>query len=512
MLLREQVRSHLGEARDLMQIAGLAAADYARDASANGVSITLEAAAALLSHVRELGHDVIPNVVQWIFTPSTRQPTRPVVQLINWLQPADASAKALKCDVSDGRFSGKCVIFRHRASESLATDAHHIVRLLHYKVSKGVCAVFELECVGQSIPLTSPVAVIGEPVAEYGSWRAEALAEEKAKLAGGFRVGERVVSLIDHAPVGVSRGDVGTAVGPSADARAADHAVRLSVDFGKGKGRANLLGSSQLVSEAEWPKRQKEDAAKVFAAGGWRIGDYVLSTVDVKEISLKKGDVGRVAGPSTAAYDGDRVFVDFGVDALFQSKKKRRNAHKDEIEHEKKVPPGGWREGDRVAALFQSPQQNVSYGDVGTVVGPCTNMSLDNIDELVCVQFGAETAEPSQGLLNCRLHELILEADLPARRVEDAAKLLSLGGWHAGDRVVSNVDHGKIAKGDVGIIYSPCAERLDRWDERVSVDFGVDKGSAALIGIGLQSEAQWLARKEENAARLGLEYREIVMV
>ena len=175
----------------------------------------------------------ISGSVRKIF--SDAPPERPLVQLINWLTPADASAKALKCDVSDGRFSGKCVIFRHRASESLATDAHHIVRLLHYKVSKGVCAVFELECVGQSTR-TPTYSVIGEPVAEFGSWRAEALAEEKAKLAGGFRVGERVVSLIDHAPVGVSRGDVGTAVGPSADARAADHAVRLSVDFGEGQG------------------------------------------------------------------------------------------------------------------------------------------------------------------------------------------------------------------------------------------------------------------------------------
>ena len=361
---------------------------------------------------------------QWIFSPSA-PPERPLVQLINWLQPADASAKALKCDISDGEKCGKCVIFRHRASESLDTGAHPVVRLLHYKVSKGVCAVFELECVGQSIPLT--FAVIGEPVAEYGSWRAEALAEEKAKLAGGFRVGERVVSLIDHAPVGVSRGDVGTAVGPSADARAADHAVRLSVDFGKGKGRANLLGSSQLVSEAEWPKRQKEDAAKVFAAGGWRIGDYVLSTVDVKEISLKKGDVGRVAGPSTAAYDGDRVFVDFGVDARFQSEKKRRNAHKDEIEHEKKVPPGGWREGDRVAALFQSPQQNVSYGDVGTVVGPCTNMSLDNIDELVCVDFDAGKTRFSTATTSWTSYRGG-PAGPPAGGRGKAA--LTLGGWH----------------------------------------------------------------------------------
>ena len=208
----------------------------------------------------------ISGSVRKIF--SDAPPERPLVQLINWLTPADASAKALKCDISDAEECGKCVIFRHRASESLDTGAYPVVRLLHYKVSKGVCAIFELECVGDPHANYS----VGEPVAEFGSWQAEALAEEKAKMAGGFRVGDRVVSLIDHvlcrSPArGVDRGDAGTAVGPSEDERAADHAERLCVDFGEGKGRANLLGSSQVVAEAEWPKRRKEDDAEARCVG-----------------------------------------------------------------------------------------------------------------------------------------------------------------------------------------------------------------------------------------------------
>ena len=214
----------------------------------------------------------ISGSVRKIF--SDAPPERPLVQLINWLTPADASAKALKCDISDAEECGKCVIFRHRASESLDTGAYPVVRLLHYKVSKGVCAIFELECVGD------PHANMrmGEPVAEFGSWQAEALAEEKAKLAGGFRVGERVVSLIDHALMGVARGDVGTAVGPCEAMNGwspSDNAARLSVDFGEGKGRVNLL-DKDTVSEAEWPKHRKEDGAKVVAAGGWRMGDRGL--------------------------------------------------------------------------------------------------------------------------------------------------------------------------------------------------------------------------------------------
>ena len=212
-----------------------------------------------MSEVRSLTASWVGSVRK-IF--SGAPPERPLVQLIGWVQPADTSAKALKCDISDAEECGKCVIFRHRASESLDTGAYPVVRLLHYKVSKGVCAIFELECVGD------PHANMrmGEPVAEFGSWQAEALAEEKAKLAGGFRVGERVVSLIDHALMGVARGDVGTAVGPCEAMNGwspSDNAARLSVDFGEGKGRVNLL-DKDTVSEAEWPKHRKEDEVKVF--------------------------------------------------------------------------------------------------------------------------------------------------------------------------------------------------------------------------------------------------------
>ena len=99
----------------------------------------------------------ISGSVRKIF--SDAPPERPLVQLIGWVQPADASAKALKCDISDGAKCGKCVIFRHRASELIDTGAYPVVRLLHYKVSKGVCAIFELDCVGD--PLASKI--LGKP-------------------------------------------------------------------------------------------------------------------------------------------------------------------------------------------------------------------------------------------------------------------------------------------------------------------------------------------------------------
>ena len=99
-----------------------------------------------------------------------------------------------------------------------------------------------------------------------------AKAEEKSGLAGGFRVGDRVVSLIKHA--GVVRGDMGTVIGPCADTKASDPKDRVEVSF-EAKTSLNMLVDSQIVSEVAWPKRQKEDAAKVFAATGWSIGDRV---------------------------------------------------------------------------------------------------------------------------------------------------------------------------------------------------------------------------------------------
>ena len=79
--------------------------------------------------------------------------------------------------------------------------------------------------------------------------------------------------------------------------------MRLCVDFGK----ASLVDTrcENLVSETEWPKRQKEDDAKVYAAGGWRIGDRVLSTVDDEAFCLKKGDAGTVCGPYDPGADDD---------------------------------------------------------------------------------------------------------------------------------------------------------------------------------------------------------------
>ena len=138
-----------------------------------------------------------------------------------------------------------------------------------------------------------------------------AKAEEKSGLAGGFCVGDRVVSLINLDSA--ARGDVGTVVGPSDSTRMPDHIHRVSVVFDDDKGRANMNVEVQVVSEAGWPKRQKEDAAKVYAATGWRIGERVRILGRHKGSRIVMGDVGTVVGPGEDfSKTSHELCVDFG--------------------------------------------------------------------------------------------------------------------------------------------------------------------------------------------------------
>ena len=73
---------------------------------------------------------------------------------------------------------------------------------------------------------------------------AAAAPKKEEGLAGGYRKGDRVMSLIAHGKV--QKGDVGTVVGPCADNAAADKTDRVHVDFGDDKGRMNVLVESQI--------------------------------------------------------------------------------------------------------------------------------------------------------------------------------------------------------------------------------------------------------------------------
>ena len=79
------------------------------------------------------------------------------------------------------------------------------------------------------------------------------------RLAGGFRQGDQVQSLVDYAKQHVVKGDVGIIVGPC-DAECADKAERVRADFGAGKGIVNLLAKSQI-------QHMQSESARAPASG-----------------------------------------------------------------------------------------------------------------------------------------------------------------------------------------------------------------------------------------------------
>jgi hypothetical protein len=296
-----------------------------------------------------------------------------------------------------------------------------------------------------------------------------------ALLAGGMRMGDRVASLIDNNKV--KKGDVGTVVGPCADESASDPSHRVCVDFGEDKGRANYLAKFHLEH--------------ALLAGGYQKGDRVVSLIDKN--TIKKGDVGTVLGSCTddsAADKADRVSVDFGEG------KGRASMHAMlQLEH---VLAGGFHTGDRVVSLvnfnkrdghFRRAAAVISKGELGTVVGPCTNKSAADKSARVSVDFG-EGKRRANYLNYLAIH------------LEHAPLA---GGYRKGYHVVSLVNYDKISKGDMGTVVGPCADEsaADR-AERVSVDFGEGKGRANMHAM-LQLEHALLAggfRKGDRVASL----------
>ena len=96
----------------------------------------------------------------------------------------------------------------------------------------------------------TPQDIAFAPGEKAAAEKAAAAAPKKEEgLAGGYRKGDRVMSLIAHEKV--QKGDVGTVVGPSENNAAADRADRVSVDFGDDKGKWNFHAGSQIAAAAK---------------------------------------------------------------------------------------------------------------------------------------------------------------------------------------------------------------------------------------------------------------------
>ena len=104
------------------------------------------------------------------------------------------------------------------------------------------------------------------------------------------------------------------------------------MDFGAEKGAKNCYGMTGIEPEAEMLKR-KDEAAKLLAATGWRVGDRVKILIKHKKL-VAKGDVGTVVGPGTVGRDKDNlVKVDFG------GSKGQLDVHKSDLQEVAAVKP-----------------------------------------------------------------------------------------------------------------------------------------------------------------------------
>ena len=262
-------------------------------------------------------------------------------------------------------------------------------------------------------------------------------------LAGGFQNGDKVRSLADEPQIHVVIGDVGTVVGSCSNAEIANSVQRVCVDFGVGKGRLNVMAKSRIEH--------------VVLAGGFQKGDKVRSLADMPQIHVVAGDIGTVLGPCSnteIVNSAQRVCVDFGA-----CKGRLNVMAKSRIEHV--VLAGGFQKGDKVRSLADEPLIHVVTGNVGTVVGPCSNAEIADSVQRVCVDFGA-----GKGRLNVMVK----------RRIEH---VVLAGGFQKGDKVRSLADMPQIhvVAGDMGTVVGPCNNaKLDNSAQRVCVDIGAGKG------------------------------------
>lgn len=262
---------------------------------------------------------------------------------------------------------------------------------------------------------------------------------EGSPLAGGWVKFDVVLSRIEHN--GIEMGDQGVIMGPSNNSKAQDASERVNVDFGVGKGRVNMLASSQIEG--------------VSLAGGLVRGDSVVSKV--AHLKVKILEQGVVLGPSTkpSAEDAaERVCVDFGAKGIFNMQV---------FTQVQGIPlAGGWMKGDKVRSKIK--HGGVDEGDEGTVVGPSSNAAAEDADQRVCIAFGKERK---------RINMLV------ATQIEGAPLA---GGWLKGDQVISTIKHKEVEVGQEGVVMGPSLRAFaEDANERVCVDFGEKGGCVNML-------------------------------
>jgi hypothetical protein len=264
---------------------------------------------------------------------------------------------------------------------------------------------------------------------------------EHAPLAGGFRKGDRVRSVIDYEPMNVRTGDEGIVVGPCLFTDVPDAADRVNVDMGEGKGEVNFHIHNHIEH--------------VPLLGGYKKGDRVRALVPHASRNIKAGDEGTVLGPSVNSKcddASDRLCVDWGPDKGWV------NFHY-LFGIEQKPLPAGFKKGDRVRSLIDCPEAKIKKGYEGKVVGPSYDLRPADADMRVSVDWGYGKGRKNFNVL-CIEHAPLA------------------GGFRKGDRVraLHAVHSANVKVGDEGTVVGPCTEEGVKFAEyRVCVDFGPDK-------------------------------------
>ena len=349
-----------------------------------------------------------------------------------------------------------------------------------------------------------PVSLQGrtELVSEE-EWPAVQAEDASTVLAGGWRIGDRMVALLPHLPahLGIVRGDIGTVIAPCRK-HWDDEALYVYVDF-HGKGRIDVIGGDpNFVAEAKWEEQEAADAT-LLAAAGLKIGDHVVLVSETEsKSSVQKGDVGSILGPAyhnPVMVGGRNYYREEVLFVFFPRSKKTTYVPMGCVVPEAAMAQvfaaGGWRIGDRVVILVDHAPMNISRGDVGTIAGPSPQMAAAAAAADVYARRRARRRAPGRGAAAAALEkdfllvdfgegkglinllgtmDIVAEPDWPKRDAEDAAKVLAAGGWRIGDHVVSLGNllyHGDIIKeGEFGIVLGPCDA-----EDYLLVDFGKGK-------------------------------------
>lgn len=202
------------------------------------------------------------------------------------------------------------------------------------------------------------------------------------------------------------------------------------------------------------PSRGYSPRAEAVIPGGYHVGDAVISQVTQffpTGESVNYGDMGTVLGPCA---DSDHPQASGYLLCTFPKclEVNMLLIHVASSGYER-VIPGGYRAGDtivsQVTMIFPSGDA-VMYGDVGRVMGPCSDPSKSNADRRVNCAFPT-----------CAGIDLLTD-----NLAKPGEELPIPGGYKAGDSILSQVTQvfpngDKVSYGDKGIVLGPCLDRED---------------------------------------------------